>query len=492
MRGHNFFNFALLLPIVISLQACANTQSKGLSIGDSSSTDTTAFSKATTGKRQALVVGVSDYAGTRSDLGGIERDVSKMRQLFESWGFEVKVLYDKDSMKIVDYLTKYGNNLGSDDLFSFYYSGHGSHKKDENGDESDGVDETLVLSDGKENSHLIDDILFAKFNAIKAKKLIFFDSCHSGTVFRSLNGKTQPKTISPKSVTKSFSKGLSIVDSSSAKSDTIDKTNDFVVFSSSQDNEESLATPTGSLFTNAVSEIFTDSSTKNRSLNDIGKMLTAKVLAYAQKTDGTPHHPNISFSKGSLGLGSFQSFVSKSGSISTNLTQNSRENIQTVQSTLDSMINNQKIQKMIINYNKSSYSSGESVEFIVNTGSDRGYLTIFYVDSNDVTLLYPNPFVKAEKLQGKYSFPKDLSNGKFNLEAFKSCQGCQEEKTTIYALLSSEPIADINSIQSKGGLLSFSKGSNESKIMMRAVRVKATNNDNKFKPQLGKYEFIVR
>ena len=147
---------------------------------------------------------------------------------------------------------------------------------------------------------------------------------------------------------------------------------------------------------------------------------------------------------------------------------------------------------MTINYDKSNYNSGESVEFRIDTGVERGYLTIFYVDSNDVTVLYPNPFVKSEELQGRYSFPKDLSNGKFNLEAFKSCNGCKEEKTAIYALLSSQPITDINSIQSKGGLLSFAKGSNKSKVMMRAVRVKATSTDSSFKPQLGKYEFVVK
>jgi len=51
----------------------------------------------------------------------------------------------------------------------------------------------------------------------------------------------------------------------------------------------------------------------------------------------------------------------------------------------------------------------------------------------------------------------------------------------------------IKKIQSKGGLTSFAKGSNESKMVTRAVRIKATPTSNSsFKPQLGKYEFIVR
>ena len=511
MKSINLFVVTLSAVVALSFSACATganiSQSKGLAVSSgsassSSSSSTVLFSKGITGRKQALVVGVSDYAGDRSDLGGIERDVAKMKRLFEGWGFEVKVLFNGGSMQIVDYLSKYGSSLSSDDYFAFYYSGHGSHKADENGDEADGQDETLVLSDGIDNKHLIDDILFAKFNGIKAKKMIFFDSCHSGTVFRSLNGKSQPKTISPNEVKKSFSKGLS-VGISTKKSDKMDSDSEYIVMSSSQDNEESLATPTGSLFTNSLSEIFSDKNANNMSLDSINQTLTKKVIAYAHETEGTPHHPNISFSKSYSGSSTLRDFVGKKSIPHTPQVLTPPTPIPpapvavpqsgTPQDTLNTLMSSGKMERVSLDYSKTAYSSGESVEFTINTGATRGYLTIFYVDSNDVTVLYPNPFVQGRELQGRYSFPKDLSGGKFELEAYKACGSCKEEKTAIYTLLSSEPVSDIKKIQSKGGLTSFARGSSESKMVTRAVRIKAMpTSSSSFRPQLGKYEFIVR
>ena len=42
-------------------------------------------------KKEALLVGVSDYGGNpRNDLIGIELDIAKMKQLFTDWGFDIK------------------------------------------------------------------------------------------------------------------------------------------------------------------------------------------------------------------------------------------------------------------------------------------------------------------------------------------------------------------------------------------------------------------
>ena len=473
-------NITLLSIMMVSFQLSANDdiyQSRGISIGGSTQTV----------KKQALIVGVSNYSTDNADLKGIDKDVEKMKQLFLSWGFDVKVLYDEESMNIITYLNQYAKTLTTNDSFAFYYTGHGSHKADKSNDEADGQDETLVLSDGKRNKHLIDDILYNKFNDIKAKKLVFFDSCHSGTVFRALGSKTQAKTIRPEDVTDSFqmssSKGISLGGDKMSSGD-------FVVFSSSQDTEESLATPTGSLFTNAITEVFSDRNLQNKSLNSINEILVQKVVAYAKKTDGIPHHPNINYSSSSIGNNSLQNFIatkkalpSASSSVATN---------NSLQQTFESMLDSNKFQPMSLNYNKTTYQTGNSIEFEVDTKQDKGYLTVFYVDKNDVTVLYPNPFVSARELQGKYKFPEDLANGQFELEAYKSCTGCQEEKTVIYTLLSASPISNIKSIQSKG-LTSFGNNSNESKVISRAVRIKAkTKSNSGFKSQLGKYEFIVR
>jgi len=447
--------------------------------------------KGTADKREALIVGVSNYARDNQDLNGIEKDVAKMKQLFINLGFNVKVLKDEESMNILSNFTQYANELTSKDTFAFYYSGHGSHTKDMNNDETDGQDETLVLSDGRVNKNLIDDILYEKLNDIKAKKIVFFDSCHSGTAFRSLGGKTQVKSMKPEDVTESFklssSKGISV------GGDSMSNQENFVVFSSSQDTEESLATPTGSLFTNAVSEVFSDKELQNKSLNEVKNIVEEKVLNYAKETDGIPHHPTINYSSSSIGsrsLGSFintKSIPTASVNISAPLVSNN-----TLQDTFENLLASGKLEKLSLNYKQTIYQTGSSVEFEIDTQETRGYLTIFYIDKDDVTVLYPNPFVTSTPLQGKYRFPQDLANGQFELEAYKNCTSCQEEKTTIYAMLSAQPIKNIKEVQSKG-LKSFGKNSNESKVISRAVRIKAKpKSSTSFIPKLGKYEFIVK
>jgi len=499
----SFIKILLLVSLFI-LQGCKKevkptVQSKGLSVG------TTTSKEVSSGNKLALIIGIGNYApGDKNDLDGIERDTTKMRKLFESWGFQVQTLYDSQSMKIIDYLEDYAKKLNKDDIFAFYYSGHGSHKADDNGDEADGQDETLVLSDGNVNKHLIDDTLYAEFNKIKAKKIIFLDSCHSGTAFRSIGSKVKAKSISPDDVTETLQlpakmRGLSIGSKTNSKD--ILEGNDYIVLSAARDNEESLATPTGSLFTNAIYQTFTNSRYTNEPLNDIDTLLVKDVLAYAKETNSIPHHPEISFSNPSIKSKSLNEFLNTTSSSNNKITkvqktpkQNTISNKKSsLEKTFDSMIANNQVKKMSIDYKKSLYNTGESVQFSIDTKGDRGYLTIFYVDGSDVTILYPNPYIDNHTVSGRYKFPDDLSNGKFTLEAYKSCNNCQEERTVIYTLLSSQPVTDINRIKAKGGLLSFSKESEESKIITRAVRIKAIpEKTTNTKPQLGKYEFIVK
>jgi hypothetical protein len=71
----------------------------------------------------------------------------------------------------------------NDSLF-FHYSGHGSQKQDEDSDEVDGYDETIVPVDAKSAGQIVDD----EMNAILVRQLpngarltAIFDSCHSAT-----------------------------------------------------------------------------------------------------------------------------------------------------------------------------------------------------------------------------------------------------------------------------------------------------------------------
>jgi len=422
-------------------------------------------------KREALVIGIGDYApATRNDLNGIERDVSKIKRLFKSLGFKVTILYDAQAMKILEYLDRYSEILDSNDYFAFYYSGHGSYEPDESGDELDGRDETLVLSDGEENRHLSDDILNDKFSRIRAKKLIFIDSCHSGTAFRGLNMGVKPKTILPSEVsTRTRGYGRDSI------------SGDFIAFSASQDSEESLATPTGSLFTDTLSKTLIDRGYINRAIEEIGLILERDILKYAKETGNRPHHPKITLSRPDL----------KSISLNSFLKLDSSEDRSSLESILDSMVDRGLADRLDITSDRRVYREGESVKFTVDSGGHKGFLTILYIDRDSITTLYPNPYVKIKRVEGRYIFPDNLSGGRFELEGYKSCKGCDSEETTIYAILTEEPIEDIDRLRSKGGLFSFLKSSREESIVTRAVRLKVSNSKG-FKPLIGVYRFTIK
>jgi hypothetical protein len=153
-------------------------------------------------RKQALLVGVSDYQGTRYDLPGINQDIKKMSKLFKAWGFDIKILQGKDSLNLAHYLHAYANGknkLVEGDIFAFYFSGHGSYVADQYPrDETDHRDETLVLSNGYTNIHFLDDQLNYYLSRIKARKIELFDSCHSGTVNKGgASDKGVQKTMPP-------------------------------------------------------------------------------------------------------------------------------------------------------------------------------------------------------------------------------------------------------------------------------------------------------
>ena len=107
---------------------------------------------------------------------------------------------------------------------------------------------------------------------------------------------------------------------------------------------------------------------------------------------------------------------------------------------------------------RSEYRENEPIEFVIDTGDAEGYLYVIYLDNAGKTgLLYPNAKSPEAEMGGAYLFPRDF--GGMNIRATKDCVGCKEDKTTVYVLLSKEPIVDIKKITKKE-LLSFtsSKG----------------------------------
>jgi len=162
-----------------------------------------------TGRRKALLVGIN-YIGTKNQLRGCINDVNNVKNYLVRNGYDegdiviltddqhqmVKVPMRENIIKAIGWLVK--DARPNDSLF-FHYSGHGSQQKDTDGDEEDGIDETIVPLDFEKNGMIVDDELHARLVTPLppgTRLTALFDSCHSGSVL------DLPYTYSTKGVLK--------------------------------------------------------------------------------------------------------------------------------------------------------------------------------------------------------------------------------------------------------------------------------------------------
>ncbi|KAJ6672129.1 METACASPASE-4 [Salix viminalis] len=148
------------------------------------------------GTKRAVICGVS-YKNTKNELEGSINDVICMKFLLvKRFNFpESSIIMlteeetdpcrrpTKSNMRLALSWLVQGCQPG--DSLVFHFSGHGSQKKDYDGDELDGYDETLCPTDFETQGMIVDD----EINAVIVKPLphgvklhAIIDACHSGTV----------------------------------------------------------------------------------------------------------------------------------------------------------------------------------------------------------------------------------------------------------------------------------------------------------------------
>ena len=145
-------------------------------------------------RSRALLIGIDRYRYV-SPLIGTVNDVYAMKAYLSSHlGFnerDVKVLLDGEATRenilrtIAEWLVE-GTEEG-DDVF-LYYSGHGFQQRDDNADETDQLDETLVPvdvtvdEDGVPQGMIRDDELAVLLAQLQGRRVqVVIDSCHAGT-----------------------------------------------------------------------------------------------------------------------------------------------------------------------------------------------------------------------------------------------------------------------------------------------------------------------
>ena len=146
---------------------------------------------------RALLIGIDRYRHV-SPLIGTVNDAHAMKTYVSSHlGFD-----DRDVRMLLDAEATRDNILGAieewlidgtgegDDVF-LYYSGHGFQQLDENADESDRLDETLVPvdvtidADGVPRGMIADDEVAGLLAQLPGRRIhVVIDACHSGTINR--------------------------------------------------------------------------------------------------------------------------------------------------------------------------------------------------------------------------------------------------------------------------------------------------------------------
>jgi len=94
---------------------------------------------------------------------------------------------DATSENVLAAIANVGAKCDENDIFFFFYSGHGNPIDDQDGDEEDGKDEALCLPRGDgtcdQASWLRDDDFSAAISEVSAgQKLMILDCCHSGSM----------------------------------------------------------------------------------------------------------------------------------------------------------------------------------------------------------------------------------------------------------------------------------------------------------------------
>lgn len=146
------------------------------------------------GTRRAVMIGIN-YIGQQGELSGCHNDVLNMKEYIKDvHGFEeenITVLMD-DGENIEptreNILKAYKDLVAAaqpgDAIFT-HYSGHGGKLRDDDGDEKDGYDETLVPVDYASSGQIRDDDLYKVLVTPMPKGVTMtsvMDCCHSGTV----------------------------------------------------------------------------------------------------------------------------------------------------------------------------------------------------------------------------------------------------------------------------------------------------------------------
>jgi len=129
---------------------------------------------------------------------GCENDARRLSSLMKDrYGYPGDTLISSQATKdrVVRFLRNGIENTPDDGLFLFFYSGHGGQEwlggKEPGG--ADAKDEYLCLYD----SHMLDDEIWDIVSRCRGRVFLYFDACHSATMYRSVSYELKAKSRKP-------------------------------------------------------------------------------------------------------------------------------------------------------------------------------------------------------------------------------------------------------------------------------------------------------
>lgn len=150
-----------------------------------------------TGRKKALLIGINYIGNPAAEIKGSINDVRNMVSLLFKFNFQsdptsMLILTDDQQdpsrrptrVNILNAFRWLVNGVQPGDSLFFHFSGHGSQVVDLDGDESDGLDETILPVDYQTSGQIIDDQIhdfLVKPLPCGARLTALMDCCHSGT-----------------------------------------------------------------------------------------------------------------------------------------------------------------------------------------------------------------------------------------------------------------------------------------------------------------------
>ena len=357
-------------------------------------------------EHRALIVGVGKHQDSSMDLPGIGLDTTMMRAAAELLGFPARNIRTiQDGKATLQAFRRELQGLaaasyGADDRVLIYFSGHGTHVPDNNGDEADNKDEALVLhdtrvADGQLRNFLRDDEFGELLGNISANVLVLVDACHSGSAtksFPTIGERGHPKYF--RNPGAAYGGGGSV----HARSLVPTPRANHVLLSAAADNELAQATSHGSAFTLGVSEAIKSARGQGKlTPKELQQTAARRITELVQP--GEVHTPQ---------LDGHQPLLSQ------NLFFREQARVGPVRRELEALV--AELPSMPFTAPTTSLRLGNKVVLILDLPQS-GYLNVVNVNPNDEALvLFPNAFHKENKVAaGRFSLPADAM--KFDLVA---------------------------------------------------------------------------